>query len=59
MRALLIVLACMILPVKAEAPTDARLMCGTLVGKGAIHIPRPDGKFSLYVIECEFKGLSA
>lgn len=59
MRALLIVFACMILSAKAEAPTDARLMCGTLTGKGVIHIPRGDGRYSVYVIECEFKGLSA
>lgn len=56
MRALLIIFACLCLPVKAGAPTDATLFCGTLTGKGVLRVPRAEGKFSVYVIECDFKG---
>lgn len=56
MRALLILFGCLALSAQANAPTDAKLHCGSLVGRGAIQVPLPNGKFSIYVIECEFKG---
>ena len=59
MKAIILAMTLIFGVAKAEAPTDARLMCGTLMGKGAIHIPMPDGRFGVYVIDCQFKGLSA
>lgn len=56
MKTLILVIALACLPVKAEAPTDARLYCGSLVGKGAIYIPHASGGFGRYEIDC---GLSA
>lgn len=57
MKAILIFLTVLSFTAKAEAPTDARLFCGSLTGIGSIHIPRGDGTFSAYKIDC--RGLSA
>ena len=57
MRACLILLACLCLPAKADAPTDARLYCGTLDGVGAILIPLGSGRFAKFDINCT-KGVS-
>jgi hypothetical protein len=57
MKVLLVALCCLCMTAKAEAPTDARLFCGSLEGSGAILIPLGEGRFVKYDINCK-KGVS-
>jgi hypothetical protein len=54
MRALLIILACMSMDVKAE--DIVKIDCGTLVGTGFIYIQLGEGKVGRITIECERRG---